>query len=189
MSNDDEMYPDAAMEVLDNAGLLPKVKQPIMNEDYDEIDHLVMGAPPAVKFDQPGDMIQGRITRVYQVQQTDFDTREPLWWEDGQPKMQVVIVIDVPGEGLRSLYMGSKGTREAIRDACREAGRGLRPDGYISVKYTGNGEPFKKGAKPPKIYQAAYDPPGVKKIPALDPALAAPNLKHAQLSQGDEPPF
>ena len=186
---DDDMYPDAALEVLEQGGLIAKPKAPIMNEDYDEIDHLVMGAPPAAKFEQVGDMISGRITRVYQVQQTDFDTREPLWWEDGQPKMQVVAVIDVAGEGLRSFYIGSKGMREAVRDACRDAGRGLRPEGFLTVKYVGDGEPFKKGARPPKEYQAAYDPPGVKKIPPLDPALSAPNLRHSQLTQGDSPPF
>lgn len=183
--NEQDMYPDAALEVLEQGGLIARGKQPIMNEDYDEIDQLVMGAPPAAKFEEIGDTIAGRLTRVYQVQQTDFDTREPLWWEDGQPKMQVVAVLDVPGTGLRSLYIGSKGLREAIRDACREAGRGLRPDGYVSIRYTGDGEPFKKGARPPKIYQAAYDPPGVKKIPSLDP----PNLKQSELTQGDEPPF
>ena len=183
--NEQDMYPDAALEILEQGGLIAKTQQPVMNENYDEIDQLVMGAPPAVKFEEPGDTTSGRITRVYQVQVTDFDTREPQWWPDGQPKMQVVVVLDVAGTGLRSLYVASRGLREAVRDACREAGYGLRPDGYLSIRYTGNGEPFKKGVTPPKLYQAAYDPPGVKKIPSLDP----PNLKQSQLTQGDAPPF
>jgi hypothetical protein len=186
MSDDQDMYPDAAMEVLEQGGLISKPKAPIMNEDYDEIDHLVMGAPPAVKFEQPGDTVSGRITRVYQVQQTDYDTREPLWWEDGQPKMQVVVVLDVAGEGLRSLYIGSRGMRDAIREACRAVDRGLRPDGYLTARYTQDGQPFKKGARPPKEYQAGYDPPGRR---PLDERMPAPNLKHAELSQGDSPPF
>lgn len=182
-----DMYPDSALEVLEQGGLVAKTPQPIMNEDYDEIDHLLMGAPPAVKFAEIGDSVAGRITRVYQVQVTDFETRAPQWWEDGSPKMQVVVILDVSdGAGLQSLYIASKGLREALRDACRDVGRGLRPGGYLAVKYTGDGEPFRKGVNPPKIYDAGYSPPD--RLP-LDKTNPAPNLRQAELVQGDEPPF
>lgn len=155
---------EQAIENLREAGLLPVPQQPVQlarTDDYDEIDRLIAGAPPAVKFSEIGTMASGRIDSVFARQATDFDTKEPKFWDDGNPIMEPVIVLET-SEGLQTLYVGSAGLRSALREACRAAGMGLRPDGHLAVKYTGDGEPFRKGANPPKIYQAAYDPPGRK---------------------------
>jgi hypothetical protein len=163
-------------------------RQPVpVVDDYDELDRMLMGAPEAVKFPEVGTTISGRIHRVYAVQQTDFETREPQWWDDGSPKMQVVAEIELQ-EGLRSLYISSKGLREAIREACRAAGSGLREGGYLVVKYEKDGELFRKGINPPKIYQAGYDAPGRKPIMGRGEPRS---LETAALSQpaDAEPPW
>lgn len=179
---------DNAVELLDNAGLLPVKRDQIANiEDYDELDQLIMGAPPAAKFAAIGDILAGKIVRVFATQVTDFDTREPQWWDDGSPKLQVVVVVDSAADGLLSLYAGSRGLRDALREACRDARAGLRPGGTLAVRYVRDGEPFRKGVNPPKIYEAAYDPPDRRPVNPVAAAMAE-NVSRDR-SQPAEPPF
>src|SRR5215472_4500583 len=189
---DEGMYPDAAAQLADwnqAQGIEPPAPaaRPVVIDDLDELDHLIMGAPPAVRFEQIGDSVSGQVVRVFGQQQTNFDTREPEWWPDGSPKVQVVLVLDVAGEGKMTLYLGSKGMREAARDATTAVRAGFRPGGYVAVKYTGDGEPYKKGARAPKLYQMAYDPPGRKPLDVTNPVPQS--AATAELVQGDGPPF
>ena len=167
---------EQAVENLREAGLLPDKQQPAplaRTEDYDEIDRLLVGPPPAVKFAETGDGVTGSITSVFARQATDFDTKEPRFWDDGNPIMEPVVLLDTD-DGPQTLYVGSQGLRNALRDACRAAGMGLRPDGYLAVRYVSDGEPFRKGANPPKVYEAAYDPPGRKRVATGRSEFAAP---------------
>jgi hypothetical protein len=163
---------EQAIENLREAGLVPQPPQPVQlarTNDYDEIDRLVVGPPPAVKFAEIGHVVTGKIASVFARQATDFDTKEPRFWDDGSPIMEPVIVLDTDADGPQTLYCGSAGLREALRTACRDAGSGLRPDGYLAVRYESDGEPFRKGAHPPKVYKAAYDPPGRKRVSTSPP--------------------
>ena len=184
----EDMYPDAAAQIADwnqAQGITPKAA-PVIVDDLDELDHLIMGAPPAVKFAEIGDTVTGRIVRVFGMQQSNFDTREPEWWDDGSPKIQVVLVLDTQ-DGKMSLYLGSKGLREAARDATQEVRAGFRPGGVVAVRYTGDGEPYKKGARPPKQYQMGYDPPGHKPLDVTNPR--PPSVNTSQVVQDEAPPF
>lgn len=176
---------DQAIENLREGGLLPeKQAQPKLAryDDFDDIDSLVMGPPAAVKFAEIGTTAAGKIEQVFARQATDFDTREPRFWDDGNPIMEPVIILDTE-DGPQTLYIGSAGLRSALRDACRAAGVGLRPGGYLVVKYTGDGTPARKGINPPKLYQAAYDPPGRRR--AADGRSELADSRPAQ----DGPPF
>lgn len=175
---------DQAIENLREAGLVPAEQSKprlVRYSEFEDVDSLLMGPPAAVKFAEPGTAVSGKITQVFARQATDFETREPKFWDDGNPVMEPVVILDTP-DGPQTLYVSSAGLRNAIREACREAGLGLRPDGYLAVKYTADGTPYKKGARPPKIYQAAYDPPGRKR---LDGSSELADSRPPQ----EEPPF
>ena len=174
--------------VTDDTGQISQAA-PLEVHDFGEIDALTMGAPPAAQFAEINALVTGKITRVIARQATDFDTNEPKWFEDGRPMMQAVVTLET-GDGPVTLYCGSKGLRDAIRSACRDAGVGLRPGGQLAVKYTGDGAPFKAGANPPKIYEAAYDPPlTLARKVEQDRSVVEQNVRTTVLAQGSEPPF
>ena len=174
--------------VTEDAGNITQVA-PIETYDYAEIDAITMGAPPAARFDEVDALVSGEITRVIARQATDFDTREPKWFEDGRPIMEAVVTMET-ADGPCTLYCGSKGLRDAIREACRDAGMGLRPKGHLAVRRVADGEPFKKGAKPPKQYDAAYDPPlTLARKVEQDRTVVEQNVRTTVLAQGSDPPF
>jgi hypothetical protein len=180
------MTDDGVMSALADGGMLPA-----QDEDrFAEADMLLMGRPDAVKFDEPADMVSGTIVEIGSQQAKKFGTDELLWWDDGRPKMDPVYVLRTH-EGLRTLYVGSYRMRNAIRDAVLAAGfernqsiPGVRPGGTLVVRFTGLGEAV-KGAQPPKLYEAAYDPPGRR--PLLPAPDAQPAVEAAGADEG--PPF
>jgi len=166
---------------------------PVTVTDYAEIDQLIMGAPPAAQFKDVGALVTGKILRVVARQATDFTTKEPKWWPDGAPQMEPVITLE-SADGPLTLYAGSRGLRDALREACRQAGAGLRPGGTLAVRYTGDGTPSKPGMAAPKAYDAAYDPPGpVLPAPRPGPTYAArieeDRSRVSQMVTAADPPF
>jgi len=160
--------------------------------DYAEIDSVLMGAPPAAQFRDVGALVTGRILRVIARQATDFESKEPKWWPDGRPVLEPVITLD-SSDGQLTLYAGSAGLREALREACRSAGIGLRPGGILAVRYIRD-EPSKKGGSAKKIYDAAYDPPAGLPQPAQVAAKVAEasdmvRSRVSALVTQQEPPF
>jgi len=177
---------EQALENLQEAGLVPKPedRKPLARtEDYDEIDALLMGSPAAIKFGEYGATAVGSIVSVFARQATDFDSGEPKFWDDGQPIMEPVVILCQPDGEMGTLYVSSAGLRTALKEACRIAGKGLRPGGYLVVRYTKDGEPFRKGGFPPKIYDAQYAPPGRPPLPPL------PELPNPVPDTSAEPPF
>ena len=173
----------AAMIALDQAGMLAHD-----DDRYAELDMLIMGRPEAAKFEQPGDVISGKIVDIFSQQAKDFDSGALKFWDDGRPVLDPVLVLRTD-QGLRTLYVGSYRMRNAIRDAVIAAGfergetvPGPRRDGTLVIRYTGDGEPARKGGRGPKLYEAAYDPPGRR------PLLPAPDAVQPAL-QSAEPPF
>lgn len=95
-----------------------------------------------------------------QYQATDFETREPKFYQDGQPIMEISIVLDtqyrVPGDdeddGVRICRLGAQGKR-ALQDEIRR----------LNIKRFGIGSQFtmtfagygtnKGTGRPPKLYK------------------------------------
>lgn len=126
----------------------------------------LLDSSPVAKFEEIGDIITGTLVEDPEAtQQSDFDTGEPAFWRDGQPKMQLVIrLVDAAGEETR-LY-AKAGSLSAIKKALAKADAPLRKGGELWLKFSGEGEPPRKGYHPPKLFEAAYDPPKDVSSPA-----------------------
>lgn len=129
---------------------------------------LIMGSgAPSATFHTPGTEHKGVITNLETMQVRNFKTKLPETWDDGNPKMQAVITLQTDerdpqienDDGVRKLYVSSKGMREAIAGAVRKAGaREVTVGGKLAVTFTREGE-SENGLNPPKVYAAAYKPP------------------------------
>ncbi|WP_433259219.1 hypothetical protein ACQPYK_49510 (plasmid) [Streptosporangium sp. CA-135522] len=148
-------------------------------------DLLMAGGLKSASFLAMGTTVGGRVIRLPEpVQQTEFGTGKVKVWDDGTPRMQVVVHLatnerrgDIPNDnGHRALYVKGR-MRLAVRDAIRRTGAtGLTLDGWLSVTYVGDDEPTIAGGKPPKLYVAEYAPPAGAAnavLMAAEPADAA----------------
>lgn len=128
---------------------------------------LMSGSSKAAKFTNTGDQMNGRIVDPPEVmQQTEFGTGKPRFWDDGKPMLQLRVILatdfldpaDPDDDGKRALYVKGQ-MQKAIKEAVRAAGaRGLEAGGHLKVTYTGDGE-AKRGFNPPKLYAAEYTAP------------------------------
>lgn len=152
------------------------------------------GVPSAFKKDDGiGVTKGGQLTEQPEVkQQTDFDTGELLFWDDGSPRKQLVVTVqtterdpmEADDTGLRRFYV--KGNlQRAVRDAVRASGaKGLEVGGTLQVTRSGREEPKKRGMDGAWIYTAQYTaaasnfladnatPPAQAQAPAAQPAPA-----------------
>lgn len=159
---------------------------------------LMGSGAPSARFEEPGASVTGRITEEPQVrQQTDFTTGKPLFWDNGDPRMQLVVTLgtdqrdtSIPDDdGTRRVYVKGQ-MQKAVAQAVRQAGApGLQVGGTLTVTYTGDGEAKQRGMNPPKLYTAAYTA-AAQTFLAADPAPApapAPAAAAAPLPSGVDP--
>ena len=137
-------------------------------------------------FDAPGDSVTGSVVDVEEVQQTDLSTGQPACWDNGQPKMMIRVTLatqlkdDAFDDGRRSVYL--KGSRKPESHSSLAAviaavtastgGTNIESGGTLTLTYTGDGQPTRKGWNAPKLYEASYTPP--KTSMNLAPAPQAP---------------
>jgi hypothetical protein len=143
-----------------------------MSDDVN--DFLMGGGAKAFPFDNLGDMCEGEIVSMTKRQQTSLDSGKPQYWDNGEPKMMVVVVvqttlsIDDEDDGLRSVYLRGgnfdvasgvgHSSAKAVRDAVKRAGAaGIEVGGRLALKWTGLA-PKKGGFSPAKLYSATYKP-------------------------------
>ena len=133
-----------------------------------DANSLIMGSsiPPA-RFHEIGAVHEGLITALDVMQAREFGTTKLAFWSDGEPKMQAVVTLKTTerddeidnDNGMRRIYVSSKGMREAISAAVKKSGAdGLAVGGTLGVKYVRNGE-GKNAQNPPKVYGAKYEAP------------------------------
>ena len=149
--------------------------------------------PPAFDFggadeppSNPPRAVQGIVVEAVKRQQTDIDTGQPLTFDDGSPRMQLVVTLQTAlrnWEGARKIPEGDNGQpkppheddgkrrifvkfkmEHAVQDALRAAGHtGGIVGGLLGVAYTG-----KDGRA--KTYMAKFVPAGQHQ--GLPPAAA-----------------
>lgn len=134
------------------------------SESMNIVDEL-LNSTHTFKFDNIGDMVKGVIIEIGKQQQTDFKTKRPLFWDDGNPRMQYVYRLKTDlnekddDDGIRVLY--AKGQmQKAIKDAivvtkCRND---QVLGGMLAVKYVEDGIPPQVGLNPPKLFVAQFEP-------------------------------
>lgn len=161
-------------------------------------DLLMGGGVSAAKFPTIGTVVAGQIIREPEArEQTDFQTGATLRWDNGDPKMQIVVQLATnqretgDDDGVRALYIKG-GMLNAVRDAVRKSGaKGLEVGGTLAITYSGDGEASKRGFNPPKLYAATYTAPSsaaVSNVLAAGDAPTAP-VSHVAPPAGIDPAF
>lgn len=135
----------------------------------DAMDFLFGGTTPSASFDgTPPIKHVGRVRATKKVQQRTFKTKEPEFWPNGDPKMQLVVTIETDerdpsiddDDGVRNLYIKGKAMTEAVRDAVKASGYrgGSLIGGTLGLAYVADG-PRESGLNAPKLYKAKFEPP------------------------------
>lgn len=133
----------------------------------DSYGFLAGGGPASGKFKAHGDTVGGPIVvEPSQQQQTNMDNK-PLTWDDGSPRMQLVVTVQTDlrdpsiedDDGKRRLFVKGE-MRKAVQQAVIAAGaKGLDVGGELHVTYVGDGEPARPGLIAPKLYSTKYIKP------------------------------
>jgi len=169
--------------------------------DYDAF--LLGSGGRSAKFEAVGDTVKGVICAQPEMrQQTDIKTGAPVSWDDGQPKMQLVIRLqtedrdpsDPEDDGIRALYVSGgfkrASTQKAIADAVRAAkAKGLEVGGTLAVRFTGEEPSSVKGFNPAKLYAAKYEPPAAKAVDDFLGSAPAPAPAGTPNGGWDDAPF
>jgi hypothetical protein len=150
-----------------------------MSKDID--DFLFGGGGAAAKFESQGDMVKGTVIEADLKQQTSMEDNKPLFWDNGDPRMQLVIRLQTDerdpskedDDGVRTIYAKGgnfevaegqgKSLKDAIADALKQAGiKALDNRVELKVAFTGLGKKTNRGYSAPKLFTAkatAVEPP------------------------------
>ena len=120
----------------------------------------------SAKFEQHQDEVDGLVVSSELRQQTKYGSNEPMTWDDGNPRMQMVVTLRVTGDALdddddllRKVYVRGQ-MQLAVKDAVVKAGEaGLDIGGRLFVRYVSDAEPAKPGLNGAKQFFAKYAPP------------------------------
>jgi hypothetical protein len=151
---------------------------------------------PAARFDRVGEEVGGRIVDVASVQQTEYKTRIPFYWENrtkvtravnpatgeaNDPMMQRVVTVDVGvpdenGNTERRIFIRGKRMTSAYKDALAAGGagrQGILIGGQLYATWTGT-EASQGGGADAKTYRFRYvaPKPGEGTKPDAAPILA-----------------
>ena len=144
----------------------------------DDINEFLMGqGGKAFEFGAIGDRVSGIIVAMKKRQQSDFQTGEPAFWPNGDPKMMLMVTLQTElqdtddDDGLRNLYLRGgnftaikgKGTSSltAVKDAVKRSGQPIELGGTLTMEFSGEAAAPSKGMAPAKLYVAAYRPPAM----------------------------
>lgn len=136
----------------------------------ESLDDLLSGSGAKSFFNadsQPGQSVTGTLDLIETSQMRDFQTKQPAYWNDGRPQMQIHIVLQTTlrdpsvddDDGRRSLWIKGWGIQlKAFRDACRQAGvKAPKQGDTITATFTGLGERG-NAPQPPKVYAYQITP-------------------------------
>ena len=148
-------------------GYQPQQRQPAQLSSLGE---LLAGNSAKAYFganSQPGDSVTGVIEKIETTQVTDFQTKQPAFWNDGRPKEQIHVIIQTQlrdpsvddDDGCRSLWIKGWGIQlKAFRDACRQAGVKIpKPGDTITERFVGLGQRG-DAPQPSKVFEFHIEP-------------------------------
>jgi hypothetical protein len=124
-----------------------------------------------------GDKIKGKILDVKRVQQTDFTTGEPLFWQDEQPRLQTVVELQTDlsesgdDDGKRTVWLKGGANYEAAEGKGKSGEVALsiaaKADGATAVEegadliviFSGLAKATVRGYNQAKLYSMKYTAP------------------------------
>ena len=133
-----------------------------------------------LKWEHPGTTYTGIITDVQMRQSRKYESTDLDTWDDGTPKMQVVITLatdyrdqaqqDDDGTRMASINLWS-GQKKALVAACKAAGVG---EPQVGQRFTATHVSGIGNAKAPRVfeYTLAAGPTGVAAVLDVEPAAA-----------------
>ena len=137
--------------------------------NLDDANAFLLGGDkvPSASFLTKGTVHQGEVLDFKLSQQTDAQTRKPLTWDNGDPKMQLVVTIQTDerdpeiedDDGRRRLYLKYK-SLQAAREAIAESKAGiLERGGWLGLEFTSQDKPAKRTVSGVKNFEAWYESP------------------------------
>lgn len=145
------------------------------------------------KFEQPGTSISGIIENVTANQIRDFKSRQPKFFDDGQPQMQVLVTINTgitdpmveDDDGRRTVYIKGFGLQrhawlQALHNAGLRKAAEVRPGDRFTATFTGFGE-AKPGMNAPKLFEYVIEHQSPADLAMNQPQqpMQAPNQGYA----------
>lgn len=147
------------------------------------------------KFEQPGTSISGIIENVTANQIRDFQSRQPKFFDDGQPQMQVLVTINTgvtdpmveDDDGRRTVYIKGFGLQrrawlQALHNAGLRKAAEVRPGDRFTATFTGFGE-AKPGMNAPKLFEYVIEhqsPADLAMNQPQQPVMQQPQQGYAQ---------
>lgn len=189
----------------------PAAPRPVVGEEFDDFFSGGGTGAPGFSWGRQssndkvvlGTSVHGTIVEMAQMQQTDFATKRPLFYDSGEPRMQVAITLQtdlrqwqgitvdsIPTDehdqklgpehdtGLRRIFVKND-MRRAVAVASQKAGQKPRKGGKLGVKLTGF-KPTGKGNDMP-LYEAVY-------VAAPEPEIADSFFDQGQQQAPEQPP-
>lgn len=130
-----------------------------------------------------GDSVSGIVVSASREQQRDFDSGQLLEWDNGDPRLESVVIIGETGlvddeidndDGTRALHLRggnyevAKGEGQAgenaLRDAISQSGIRCEAGVKITAKITGKAKPTGRGRNPAKLWTIKLE----KAAPGID---------------------
>jgi hypothetical protein len=160
---------------------------------------LLNSSAKSARFPTIATRVGGRVVRdAQEIQQRDFDSGELLFWDDGKPRMQLVVTVatdeadpaDPDDDGERAIYVKGQ-MLQATRHACRRAKKFAIEEGdFFAVTLTAE-EPLPKSKKgnPKKIYQVEFTPTAAESGLLSGGRADDQQAPRGQTRASDRPPF
>lgn len=135
--------------------------------DLGSVDDAMTSGAPAAQFKAVGAVVRGTILSAQMAQQRDMQSGKLAFWDDGNPKTQILIVLQTTERsdeieddtGQRMLYVKKPSNMlAAIAKALGPVKLSQAIGGELAIKYIGDGEPTKRGYNPPKKFAARFTP-------------------------------
>lgn len=143
------------------------------------------------KFTTLGETVQGSIVDARKTQQTDYDTNEKLTFDNGDPRMQIVVTVQTQfrdpsnpeDKGMRDLYIKGQQPTQALSEAIKAVGAdGLDLGGTLVMQFTHEIPNVRNGRSgfPSKGFAFAYTPPPALAVGQIAQAVVNPQVLSPQ---------
>lgn len=125
------------------------------------------GGYPYTKIDEVGGKLVFDLIEARLVDERDYDTGQVATWDNGEPKKQLVLDVNIDWDKSTGVVTGKDGVKEpvgsyyckytaflALKKACDEAGIKMSQVGRGAIKRTEDGTPRNPRHAPPHQFVA-----------------------------------